>query len=207
MANPCGAGRPSHASPARRRVFDWAIRGRDLCCAAFCKTVAGTTMTSINDRMSSIQSGSTAGTWRTPALIIGFGCLISLMSFGPRSSLGFFLTPVSNANHWGRDGTARVICAGGLMYACGLVLMGHATSAPLLDVSAGALIGFGLSGTSFMVLLAAFGKLLPPGWRSLAFGFGTAAGSFGQFLYSPLAVALMDRFGWQQTLTIFGVSM
>jgi MFS family permease len=156
------------------------------------------------------------------------------MSFGPRSSLGFFLTPVSNANHWGRDvfafalalqnllwgmgqplagmiadrfGTARVICAGGLMYACGLVLMGHGTSAPLLDVSAGALIGFGLSGTSFMVLLAAFGKLLPPGWRSLAFGFGTAAGSFGQFLYSPLAVALMDRFGWQQTLTIFGVSM
>jgi MFS family permease len=191
-------------------------------------------MTSINDRMSSIQSGSTAGTWRTPALIIGFGCLISLMSFGPRFSLGFFLTPVSNANHWGRDvfafalalqnllwgmgqplagmiadrfGTARVICAGGLMYACGLVLMGHATSAPLLDVSAGALIGFGLSGTSFMVLLAAFGKLLPPGLRSLAFGFGTAAGSFGQFLYSPLAVALMDRFGWQQTLTIFGVSM
>jgi MFS family permease len=191
-------------------------------------------MTSINDRMGSIQSGSTAGTWRTPALIIGFGCLISLMSFGPRSSLGFFLTPVSNANHWGRDvfafalalqnllwgigqplagmiadrfGTARVICAGGLMYACGLVLMGHANSAPLLDLSAGALIGFGLSGTSFMVLLAAFGKLLPPGWRSLAFGFGTAAGSFGQFLYSPLAVALMDRFGWQQTLTIFGVSM
>ena len=83
----------------------------------------------------------------------------------------------------------------------------HADSAPLLDLSAGALIGFGLSGTSFMVLLAAFGKLLPPVWRSLAFGFGTAAGSFGQFLYSPLAVALMDSLGWQQTLTIFGVAM
>ena len=156
------------------------------------------------------------------------------MSFGPRSSLGFFLTPMSSANHWGRDvfafalalqnllwgvgqplagiiadrfGSARVICAGVLMYACGLVLMAHATSAPLLDLSAGVLIGFGLSGTSFMVLLAAFGKLLPPEWRSLAFGFGTAAGSFGQFLYSPLAVALMDSVGWQQTLTIFGVSM
>jgi MFS family permease len=165
-------------------------------------------------------------------LIIGFGCLISLMSFGPRSSLGFFLTPMSAANHWGRDvfgfalalqnllwgigqpiagmiadrfGTARVLVAGGLMYAAGLVLMSHASSAPLLDVSAGVLIGFGLAGTSFMVILAAFGKLLPPNRRSLAFGLGTAAGSFGQFLFSPVAVALMDTVGWQQTLVLFGV--
>jgi MFS family permease len=172
--------------------------------------------------------------WRTPALIVGFGCLISLMSFGPRSSLGFFLSPLSNANHWGRDvfafalalqnllwgigqpiagmiadrfGTMRVVCAGAIMYGTGLVLMAHATSAPVLDVSAGLFIGFGLSGTSFMVLLAAFGKLLPASWRSRAFGFGTAAGSFGQFLYSPVAVALMGVVGWQQTLTIFGVSM
>jgi predicted MFS family arabinose efflux permease len=92
------------------------------------------------------------------------------------------------------------------MYAAGLALMSQAASAPLLDVSAGLLIGFGLSGTSFMVVLAAFGKLLPVEWRSRAFGFGTAAGSFGQFLYSPLAVALMDGFGWQQTLLIFGAS-
>jgi MFS family permease len=152
----------------------------------FLRTVAGATMTNINDRINRAQSGPVAGTWRMPTL--GFGCLIALMSFGPRSSLGFFLTPLSSANHWGRDvfsfalalqnllwgvgqplagiiadrfGTARVICAGALMYACGLALMAHATSAPLLDLSAGVLIGFGLSGTSFMVLLAAFGKLLP----------------------------------------------
>jgi MFS family permease len=179
-------------------------------------------------------SNNAAATWRTPAVIIGFGCLIVMMSFGPRSSLGFFLTPLSSTNHWGRDvfafalalqnllwgigqpiagaiadryGTARVLCAGALMYAAGLVLMSHANSAPLLDVSAGVLIGFGISGSSFMVLLAAFGKLLPPAWRSRAFGFGTAAGSFGQFLYSPIAVALMDQIGWQQTLTIFAVTM
>jgi MFS family permease len=190
-------------------------------------------MTSLNARRAPSQSDAAAGTWRTPLLIIGFGCLISLMSFGPRSSLGFFLTPMSTANHWGRDvfafalalqnllwgigqplagviadrfGTGRVLCAGALMYAAGLALMSHAASAPMLDVSAGVLIGFGLSGTSFMVVLAAFGKLLPPDWRSRAFGFGTAAGSFGQFLYSPVAVALMDTFGWQQTLGIFAVS-
>src|SRR5580700_7879012 len=189
-------------------------------------------MSTIQHRPFSAPSAVTGIGWRTPILIIGFGCLISLMSFGPRSSLGFFLTPMSSANHWGRDvfgfalalqnllwgigqplagmiadryGSARVLCAGGLMYAAGLALMSQAASAPLLDVSAGVLIGFGLSGTSFMVVLAAFGKLLPPEWRSRAFGFGTAAGSFGQFLYSPLAVALMDTFGWQQTLAIFAV--
>jgi predicted MFS family arabinose efflux permease len=57
------------------------------------------------------------------------------------------------------------------------------------------------------VVLAALGKIVPLQWRSRAFGFGTAAGSFGQFLYSPVAVALMDAFGWQQTLVIFAVSM
>jgi len=187
-----------------------------------------------NPNTGSLPASSVVRTWRTPLLIIGFGCLISMMSFGPRSSLGFFLTPMSVANHWGRDvfafalalqnllwgigqplagivadrfGTVRVFCVGGLMFAAGLALMAHATSAPALDLSAGVLIGFGLSGTSFMIILATFGKLLPPQWRSIAFGFGTAAGSFGQFLYSPLAVMLMNSFGWQQTLMIFAVSM
>jgi MFS family permease len=52
-------------------------------------------------------------------------------------------------------------------------------------------------------VIGAFGKLMPPQWRSLAFGAGTAAGLFGQFLFSPLAVALIDRYGWQHTLVIF----
>jgi MFS family permease len=191
-------------------------------------------MTSIDTSSIPSQSGATAGGWRTPLVIVGFGCLISLMSFGPRSSLGFFLTPMSQANHWGRDvfafalalqnllwgvgqplagviadrfGTIRVLCVGALMFAAGLALMAHASSAPVLDISAGVLIGFGLSGTSFMIVLATFGKLLPPEWRSLSFGFGTAAASFGQFLYSPLSVALIDSLGWQQTITIFAVSM
>ena len=73
----------------------------------------------------------------------------------------------------------------------------------MLDLSAGVLIGFGLSGCSFTIVIGAFGKLLPAEWRSLAFGVGTAAGSFGQFLYSPIGVALMDKFGWQTALMIF----
>jgi MFS family permease len=65
------------------------------------------------------------------------------------------------------------------------------------------LIGFGLSGCSFNLVISSFGKLLPESWRSLAFGAGTAAGSFGQFLFSPLGVSLIDHFGWQSALEIF----
>jgi predicted MFS family arabinose efflux permease len=56
-------------------------------------------------------------------------------------------------------------------------------------------------------VLAAFGKLVPENWRSLSFGAGTAAGSFGQFLFSPVAVMLIDQFGWQNTLTMFGIGV
>jgi len=171
-----------------------------------------------------------AASWRSPLMIVICGCLIAMVSFGPRSSLGFFLTPMSQVNHWGRDvfglalaiqnllwgigqpfaggiadrfGAARVLITGALFYVAGLLLMAHASSPAVLDLSAGALIGLGLSGCSFNLVLGAFSKLLPPEWRSLAFGAGTAAGSFGQFLYSPIAVALMGAFGWQTALMIF----
>src|SRR5439155_837379 len=87
-----------------------------------------------------------------------------------------------------RFGTVRVISAGAILYALGLVLMANARTPGLLDLSAGVLIGFGLSGCSFNIVLAAFGKLVPESWRSLSLGAGTAAGSFGQFLFSPLGV-------------------
>ena len=65
--------------------------------------------------------------------------------------------------------------------------MAYATSPPTLDLSAGVLIGFGLAGCSFPMVIGALGKLVPESWRAFAFGAGTAAGSFGQFLFSPLA--------------------
>jgi MFS family permease len=169
-------------------------------------------------------------TWRTPAVIVICGCLIAILTFGPRSALGFFLTPLSQAHGWGRDvfafalaiqnllwgigqpfagaiadrfGTVRVLGAGAILYALGLALMAKATTPGLLDLSAGVLIGFGLSGCSFNIVLAAFGKLVPESWRSLSLGAGTAAGSFGQFLFSPLAVVLLGAVGWQNALLIY----
>ena len=173
-------------------------------------------------------------TWRTPAVIVVCGCFIALLSFGPRSALGQFLTPMSIEYGWGRNvfsfalaiqnllwgvfqpfsggiadrfGTIRVLWTGAIAYAAGLVLMSYSSSAGLLDLSAGVLIGFGLSGCSFNLVIGALGKLVPEDWRSLAFGAGTAAGSFGQFLFSPLARMLIDTTGWQAALVTFGAIM
>jgi len=154
------------------------------------------------------------------------------VAFGPRSALGFFLTPLSQANGWGRDvfafalalqnllwgvgqpfagaiadrfGLNRVIVVGAVLYAVGLAGMAYAPTPGLLNLTAGALIGLGLSGASPLIVIAAFGKLLPERYRALSFGASTAAGSFGQFLFSPLAVALIAGFGWQSSLAIMAM--
>src|SRR3982075_2051526 len=173
---------------------------------------------------------SSTRSWRTPLVVIACGCLIALLGFGPRSTLGFFVQPMSREFSWGRDvfglalaiqnlmwglgqpvagaiadrfGTLRVICVGALLYAGGLVIMRYAATPFSLDVGAGVLIGFGLSGCSFNLVLSAFSKLLPPERRGLALGAGTAAGSFGQFLFAPFGVAMIDNFGWQMALMVF----
>ena len=168
--------------------------------------------------------------WRSPLVILTCGCLIGLISFGPRSTFGFFLAPMDAANGWGRDqfglalaiemllwgagqpfsgaladrfGAPYVLAAGALLYTIGIVWMAFAVSPFELYMSAGVLIGFGLAGCSFTLVIGAFAKLLPPQWRTIGFGAGTAAGSFGQFLFSPLAVGLIDNVGWQTTLLTF----
>jgi MFS family permease len=168
--------------------------------------------------------------WQTPAIILICGCLIGIIGFGPRSALGLFLTPMSSLHGWGRDvfalalaiqmlmwgaaqpfvgaiadrfGPVSVLCVGTILYAGGLSWMAYATTPGELHLSAGFIVGIGLAGTSFTVVIGAFAKLLPLRWRSIAFGAGTAAGSFGQFLFSPLAIALNNRVEWQTTLLIF----
>ena len=168
--------------------------------------------------------------WRTPMMLIAVGCFIALLAFGPRSALGQFLAPLSFDRGWGREafsfaiaiqnlvwgaaqpfagavadrfGPVRVLCLGAVLYAAGLAWMSQATTAIGLDVSAGVLIGFGLAGCSFPMVIGALGKLVPESWRGFAFGAGTAAGSFGQFLYSPLAHSLIAAFSWQTALLVF----
>jgi MFS family permease len=157
-----------------------------------------------------------------------------MLTFGPRSTFGFFMQPMSREFSWGRDvfglalaiqnllwgmgqpisgaiadrfGSLRVISVGALLYAAGLITMRYAATPLSLDLSAGVLIGFGLSGCSFNLVLSAFGKLLPPEWRGVALGAGTAAGSFGQFVFAPFGVAMLDNFGWQPALTVFACLM
>jgi MFS family permease len=154
-----------------------------------------------------------------------------LISFGPRSTFGFFLAPMTEANNWGRDvfalamaiemllwgasqpfagaladrfGAVWVLIGGAVLYIAGIIWMAYAQSPLELHLSAGVLIGLGLGGCSFALVLGAFAKLLPESWRTVSFGLGTAAGSFGQFLFSPIAVALIGQAGWQNTLLIFG---
>ncbi|MDJ1157798.1 MFS transporter [Chelatococcus sp. SYSU_G07232] len=169
-----------------------------------------------------------------PEIILIAGCLIALVTFGPRASAGLFQIPMTTSYGWGRDvfglaiaiqnllwglgqpfagavadrfGAVRVICFGALLYAAGLVVMAYATTPGLLHLGAGVLIGFGLSGCSFNLVLGAFGKLLPENWRPLAFGAGTAAGSFGQFLFPPIGNVLIETLGWQQALVAFAASL
>jgi MFS family permease len=172
--------------------------------------------------------------WRTPLVVIICGCVIAMLAFGPRSSFGFFMQPMSQANSWGRDvfalafalqnlvwgigqpiagaladrfGMVRVLWGGALLYGLGLALMSYSTTPGSLTLTAGVLIGFGLSGCSFNLVVAAFGKLVPESWRSLALGAGTAAGSFGQFVFAPFGVALIQNAGWQSALLVYAALM
>ncbi len=169
-----------------------------------------------------------------PEWIVFAGCAIALIGFGPRASSGLFQLPMISEYGWGRDtfglaiaiqnllwglgspvaggladryGVTRVLWVGAILYAAGLVVMAYATTPGLLHLGAGVLIGFGLSAASFNLILGAFGKLLPESWRPLAFGAGTAAGSFGQFFYPPIGNVLIASFGWQQALVVFAASV
>lgn len=165
-----------------------------------------------------------------PGIIVLAGCLIAAVTFGPRASAGLFMLPMTADYGWGRDtfglaiaiqnlvwgigqpfagavadrfGTVRVLVVGALLYALGLVVMAWASTPLALHAGAGLLIGLGLAGASFNLVLGAFGKLLPEQWRPMAFGAGTAAGSFGQFLFPPLGNALIGAVGWQNALLWF----
>jgi predicted MFS family arabinose efflux permease len=169
---------------------------------------------------------------RTAVLAIACGAFIVLLSFGIRSSFGLFLQPISLDLGWGREvfalamaiqnllwglsqpfvgaiadkwGTARTIIGGGLLYVLGVYLMSTTSSPPELYFSAGVLVGLGLSGTGFGVVLAAVGRSVPAERRSVALGITTAVGSLGQFLLPPIGQAFLSAYGWQTTLALLAL--
>lgn len=171
---------------------------------------------------------------RLPWLIIICGCLVALLTFGPRSAMGFFQLPMLAEKGWDRTtfglamaiqnlawglgtpifgaladkyGTWRVLALSGVMYAAGLVLMAAATSQTMLHVGGGVLVGLGVASGSFGIVLAAFARNVAPEQRSFVFGLGTAAGSAGMFLFAPLSQGLISQYGWYDALVIMSVMM
>ena len=169
--------------------------------------------------------------WRATLFVIAAGCLLALLSFGIRASFGLFLAPMSSEFGWGREvfaiaialqnllwglaqpvagafadryGSGRVLTIGALVYAAGLFIMANASTPGMLTLSAGILVGLGVAGASFAIVLAAFTRLVSEERRSWALGIGTAAGSAGQFLMVPLGQSFLSAYGWSMALTIFG---
>ena len=159
---------------------------------------------------------------RSTTVVVVAGCLIAVVTYGMRASLGLFTQPLSDLRGWDREtfafaiaiqnllwgigqpfagaiadryGSGRVLAGGGLLYVAGGVLMASSTSGAALTLSGGVLLGLGLSGASFLVVIAAFSRLVPPDRRSWAIGLATAAGSLGQFLFAPLGQAFLSEYG------------
>ncbi len=165
-------------------------------------------------------------------LMIVAGCIIAAIGFGTRGTMGLFTLPITDdlgisREQWGmamaiqnlvwglvqpvaggladRYGTGRVLAAGGIIYAAGLILMAYSTDATMLYLSAGIVVGTGIAVASFGVVMAAFGRAVPPEKRSLVFGIATAASSSGQFLFAPIGQGFISSFGLQTALIYMGL--
>ncbi|PKM26045.1 MAG: MFS transporter [Gammaproteobacteria bacterium HGW-Gammaproteobacteria-13] len=170
--------------------------------------------------------------WRTSGWLMLGASLVLALSLGIRHGFGLFLPPMSAEFGWGREvfafaialqnliwgltqpftgaladrfGAKRTVIVGGILYAIGLGCMGLADSPMSLSLSAGLLIGIGLSGTSFSVILGAVGRAVPMEKRSMAMGIAAAAGSFGQFAMLPGTLGLLSWLGWSVALMALGL--
>ncbi len=165
----------------------------------------------------------------TPVLMAG--CVILMLSFAVRASFGVFQIPIATEFGWPRAefslaiaiqnlawgigqpmfgaiaerfGDRKAIISGAVLYAAGLVLSSYATGPgqhQLLNI----MIGFGIAGTGFGVVLAVVGRATSAENRSMALGIATAAGSAGQVFGAPLAEILLQSHPWQTVFMIFAV--
>jgi len=167
----------------------------------------------------------------TPVLI--GGCLIIVISFAIRASFGVFQIPIADEFGWLRAefslaiaiqnlawgigqpifgaiaekyGDRRAIVLGALLYAAGLVLSSFAIT-PEQHQFLEILVGFGIAGTGFGLILAIVGRAASDEHRSMALGITTAAGSAGQILGPPLAQALLDVMSWQPVFLVFAAAI
>ncbi|ATE60659.1 MFS transporter [Thauera sinica] len=170
---------------------------------------------------------------RPLATVLLFAALIVCISMGIRHTMGLFLAPMTQEQQWSREvfslaiavqnlawgafqpfaglladrfGARRVLWAGAVLYALGLAGMAWSATGTGLAASAGVLIGLAQSGTTYSVVFAAMGRIVPQARLSWAMGLVGAAGSFGQFLMVPMAAGLIDGLGWFGTLLVFAVT-
>ena len=163
----------------------------------------------------------------TPVLIAG--CLILILNFAVRGSFGVFQLPIADTFHWPRSdfslaiaiqnlawgvaqpvfgmlgerfGDRKAIIVGALLYAAGLVLTSFAMTPGQMQFYE-VLVGFGIAGTGFGVILAVVGRAASPENRSMTLGIASAAGSLGQVIGAPVAEYLMPLVGWQSVFLIF----
>lgn len=163
----------------------------------------------------------------TPVLLSG--CLILLSGFAIRASFGLFQIPIASDFNWPRSefslaiaiqnlawgfgqplfgalaekfGDRRAVILGSVLYALGLVLSGFAET-PGAHQFLEILVGFGVAGTGFGVILAVVGRAASDEKRSLALGIATAAGSAGQIIGPPLADGLLSFLHWSEVFFVF----
>ncbi len=160
------------------------------------------------------------------------GCIIAFLGFGFSATFGVFLRPMSADLGWGREvfslsvavqalawgvtqpfagmaadkyGTARVLAFGAISAALGFFLRGSVMN-PEVFVLSGVIVGIGTGACSFPVVIAALSKVVTATQRSFVMGLGTAAASMGMFAAAPATSAMIDYFGWQQTIILISLS-
>ncbi|HEY5579629.1 MAG TPA: MFS transporter [Rhodoferax sp.] len=161
------------------------------------------------------------------------GAAIVTLSMGIRHGFGLWLQPITQSQNWSREtfafaiaiqnlvwgftgifagmladrfGAFKVIVAGGVLYALGLVGMATATTSLVFALTAGVLIGMAQAGTTYAVIYGVIGRNIAPHKRSWAMGVAAAAGSFGQFLMVPTEGLLISSLGWQEALMVLGAA-
>lgn len=163
----------------------------------------------------------------TPVLMVG--CIIIMVSFAVRASFGVFQIPIAEEFAWARSefslaiaiqnlawgigqpifgalaekiGDRRAIIIGAVVYAVGLLLSANSAT-PIEHQTYAWLVGFGIAGTGFGVILAVVGRAASDENRSMALAIATAAGSAGQVFGAPVAEWMLGFMSWQMTFVSF----